>query len=306
VCYAISVPPSPQFQKLLGILREQPRGNSYDVARMRAAMERTAFPPADDVTLTPTEVGGVPAEWVDTPGSTDSGAVLLYLHGGGYVMGSLTTHRKLAGDLSRASGARVLLLDYPLAPEFPYPAGIDAAVAAYDALTVDIAPERVAIGGDSAGGGLTLATLLALRDSGRPLPAAGVCISPWADLVRSGGVSADLAAADPVVSPDDLAVMRSWYLGDTDPAEPMASPALADLTGLPPLLIHVGEAEILLEDSILTADKAREAGVDVTMEPWPDMIHVWHVFAGRVPEATDAVAAIGDFLKARLGAGAAA
>jgi phosphinothricin tripeptide acetyl hydrolase len=156
------------------------------------------------------------------------------------------------------------------------------------------------VAGDSAGGGLTVATLLALRDRGLPLPGAGVAISPWADLTMEAASLEGLAERDPVVRGGDLKRYRDWYLDGTDPRHPGASPAHADLTGLPPLLVHVGEAEVLLDDAVLLAESGRRDGVDVTLEAWPDMVHVWHVFAGRVPESTTAVDRIGEFLRARL------
>lgn len=291
---------SPQFQKLLGRLREKGHGAAGDVARMRREMEAVAFPVAADIAVEPTSIASMRAEWIAAPEASDR--VLLYLHGGGYVMGSLDTHRKLAGDLARAAGVRVLLLDYPLAPEQPFPAATDAVVAAYELLAREVSPERIAIGGDSAGGGLTVSVLLALRDRGLPVPAAAVCISPWVDLVREpGDAPPALVAADPVVSPHRLAAMRDWYLGPSAPDDRLASPVLADLRGLPPLLVHVGEAEILLDEAKVLAERARAAGVEATLEVWPEMIHVWHVFAGRVPEATAAVERVGSFLRQHLG-----
>jgi epsilon-lactone hydrolase len=293
--------PSPQYEKLLGILwanRREDADVAIDVRR--AGMDVLALPPADDVTASPVEVDGMAAEWVVAAGA-DAGTVVLYLHGGGYVMGSLATHRKLAGDVSRAAGARVLLLDYRLAPEAPYPAAVDDAVAAYRWLLAGgVEPEAIAVAGDSAGGGLTVATLLALRDRGLPLPGAGVAISPWADLTLEAASLDGLAERDPVVRGGDLKRYRDWYLDGTDPRHPGASPAHADLAGLPPLLVHVGEAEVLLDDAVLLAESGRRDGVDVTLEAWPDMVHVWHVFAGRVPESTAAVDRIGAFLRARL------
>jgi epsilon-lactone hydrolase len=293
--------PSPQYEKLLGILwanRREDADVAIDVRR--AGMDALALPPADDVTASPVEVDGMAAEWVVAAGA-DVGTVVLYLHGGGYVMGSLATHRKLAGDVSRAAGARVLLLDYRLAPEAPYPAAVDDAVAAYRWLLAGgVEPEAIAVAGDSAGGGLTVATLLALRDRGLPLPGAGVAISPWADLTLEAASLDGLAERDPVVRGGDLKRYRDWYLDGTDPQHPGASPAHADLAGLPPLLVHVGEAEVLLDDAVLLAESGRRDGVDVTLEAWPDMVHVWHVFAGRVPESTAAVDRIGAFLRARL------
>jgi len=293
--------PSPQYEKLLGILWAN-RREDVDVAIevRRAGMESFALPAADDVSATAVDVDGMAAEWVVAAGA-DAGTVVLYLHGGGYVMGSLSTHRKLAGDVSRAAGARVLLLDYRLAPEAPYPAAVDDAVAAYRwLLAAGIEPRAIAVAGDSAGGGLTVATLLALRDRGLPMPGAGVAISPWADLTMEAASLEGLAERDPVVRSGDLKRYRDWYLDGTDPRHPCASPAHADLTGLPPLLVHVGEAEVLLDDAVLLAESGRRDGVDVTLEAWPDMVHVWHVFAGRVPESTAAVDRIGAFLRARL------
>ena len=269
------------------------------VEKLRAGMEAVALPVADDVDTEPVEVAGSPAEWVTAPG-VDRGRAMLYLHGGGYVMGSLDTHRKLAGDLSRAAAVPVLLLDYPLAPEHPFPAGIDAAAAAYRTLAAELGAGNLVIGGDSAGGGLTVATLLALRDGGDELPAAGVCLSPWLDLVDTDHSGTELAAIDPIIHTEGIVRMRDLYLDGADPAQPLASPVMADLSGLPPLLVQVGGAEVLLGDSRALAARAAAAGVDVTLEEWPEMIHVWQVFAGRVPEATDAVDAIGRYVAAAL------
>jgi epsilon-lactone hydrolase len=291
---------SPQFEKLVDIIRanKRPPGD-HPVEKLRAGMERTSLPPGEDITATPVDAGGVAAEWVTAPGAAPE-RVVLYLHGGGYVMGSLTTHRKLAGDVSRASRARVLLLDYRLAPEHPLPAGVDDAVAAYRwLLQQDVAPGSIAIAGDSAGGGLTVATLLALRDAGEPMPAAAVCISPWVDFTGEAESITTRAERDPMVGIGDLGRFAGWYLGGADART--SSPVHADLAGLPPLLIHVGDEEILHDDAVLLAERASTAGVDATLEVWPEMFHVWHVFAGRVPESTAAVERIGEFLQASLG-----
>jgi acetyl esterase/lipase len=292
--------PSAQYDKLIGILwaRRADDGDQPVEAR-RASMDELALPMGDDVTAASIDVDGMAAEWVVAGADTDR--VVLYLHGGGYVMGSLTTHRKLAGDVSRAVGARVLLLDYRLAPEHPYPAGVDDAVRAYQwLLAAGVRPGAIAIAGDSAGGGLTIATLLALRDQDLPPPGAAVAISPWTDLTLEAASIEAVAERDPVVRAGDLKRYRDWYLDGADPRHPGASPAHADLTGIPPILVHVGEAEVLLDDAVLLAEHARRDGVDVTLEVWPDMIHVWHVFAGRVPESTAAVERIGAFLRERL------
>jgi acetyl esterase/lipase len=292
---------SPQFEKLVDIIRSnKPPPGDHPVEKLRAGMEKTSLPPGDDVSAVPVDAGGVPAEWVDTPGA-DAAQVVLYLHGGGFVMGSPVTHRKLAGDISRASGARVLVLDYRLAPEHPTPAATDDGVQAYRWLLAQgIEPGAVAVAGDSAGGGLTIAVLLALRDAGDPMPAAAVCISPWVDMTGQAGSITTRAERDPMVGTGDLGRFTDWYLAGADARA--SSPVYADLQGLPPLLIHVGDEEILLDDSVLLAERATAAGVDATLEVWPEMFHVWHVFAGRVPESTAAVEQVGQFLRSQLGA----
>jgi phosphinothricin tripeptide acetyl hydrolase len=224
--------------------------------------------------------------------------VVLYLHGGGYVIGSPPSHRHLAAAIAGAAAANALLLDYRLAPEHPYPAAVEDATAAYRWLLArGIAPGSVVIAGDSAGGGLTVATLLALREARVPLPAAGVCISPWVDLTCSGGSYVTKAAADPIVGRAGVEQMARAYLGSTAPREPLASPLFADLRGLPPLLIHVGSEEVLLDDSVQLAERARAAGVDTTLEVYERMIHVWHWFLPMLDEAQTAVEAIGRFAR---------
>ena len=291
---------SPQFRKLVARLRARGRVPLGDLAMMRAGMEAVALPVADDVTVAPTSVAGMPAEWLAAPSADDR--VILYVHGGGFCLGSLRTHRKLAGDVARAAGARVLLVDYPLAPERPFPAAIHALVGAYEELRRTTPAARIALAGDSAGGGLAVAALVALRERGAALPAAAACISPWVDLVRTDPVPAACITADPIVAPEDLVVMGDWYLAGADPAAALASPVRADLRGLPPLLVHVGAAEVLVADAEALAERARAAGVAVTLEVWPEMIHVWHIFAGRVPEATAAVERVGAFLRQRFAA----
>jgi acetyl esterase/lipase len=241
-----------------------------------------------------------PAEWLTPPG-VRADAVVLYLHGGGYVIGSPRSHRHLAAAIARAAGTRALLLDYRLAPEHPFPAAIEDAVAAYQwLLRQGIAPARVVIGGDSAGGGLTMATLLALRDRGLPLPAGAVCISPWVDLTNSAPSYTTKAAVDPIVTLDGITQLAQAYIGTGDPKQPLVSPLYADLRGLPPLLIHVGSDEVLLDDALGLGARARAAGVDATVREWPQMIHVWHWFLSMLDEADQAITDIGAFVKARL------
>jgi monoterpene epsilon-lactone hydrolase len=249
-----------------------------------------------DVRCDPVDAGGVPAEWITTPGVVPE-RVIYYLHGGGYVIGSINTHREMVSRLSRAAGARVLILDYRLAPENPFPAAVDDSVAAYRWLLSDgVDPARLVIAGESAGGGLTVATLVALRDASEPLPRAGICLSPWVDLECLGESMVTKAAMDPLVNRDGGLIWAKAYLGDADPRTPLASPLHADLMGLPPLLIQVGTAECLFDDATRLADRARAAGVDVTLEPWDDMIHMWHMFAAILPEGQQAIDRIGEFI----------
>lgn len=233
--------------------------------------------------LTPVEAGGVPAEWVVPPNATDT--QILYLHGGGYVLGSINTHRGLVSRIARAAEARGLVLDYRLAPEHPFPAAIEDAVAAYRFLLNEGAePAQIAIAGDSAGGGLTLATLISLRDAGDPLPACAVTLSAWTDLANTGESRRTRADLDPMDDPDSPP-LGDYYLDGVDPKHPLASPLYADLHGLPPLLMQVGTHETLHDDTIRLAEKAKAAGVDLTLEIDEGMIHVYQMYASMVPEA---------------------
>ena len=245
--------------------------------------------------------GGVTAEWVTAEGAPES-RVVLYLHGGGYIIGSTRTHRPLMAELSRASSARVLGLDYRLAPEHPFPAPIEDAVAAYRwLLNEGYDPARIAVAGDSAGGGLTVAALVQIRYVGLPMPGAAVCISPWVDMEGLGESMETRADADPMVGKEGLLLSAKTYLGGSDPRAPLAAPLYADLRGLPPTLIQVGDAEVLLDDSTRLAGIAREAGVHVEMDVWDDMIHVWHLFAPILPEGRQALSQAGEFIKKHTG-----
>ena len=290
---------SQQLAKVLEILKSQPPNPNASVERMRAGMEKVAERVASDVRCEPIEIGRIRAEWIVAPGAADD-RVILYLHGGGYVMGSINTHRAMIARISRAAKARVLALDYRLAPEHPFPAALDDATAAYRWLIAQgYKPNKITISGDSAGGGLTFATLLSLRDSKAPMPAAAVPISPWTDLAATGESLRTRAKADPMVGNSGLVPMAKHYAGTHDLKHPLVSPLYAELHDLPPLLIHVGDAEILLDDSTRIAERAKAAGVDVTLEVWPEMVHVWHVFAKLLPEAQQAIDRIGEFVLER-------
>ena len=290
---------SPELQIVNDLIRATEM-TSGSVEERRAAIEQFAGPPPEGTTVETVDAGGVPAEWVIAEG-VDRERVILYVHGGGYVIGSLNTHRPLVARLSAAADVRVLSVDYRLAPEHPYPAAVDDAVAAYRwVLAQGVAPASIAISGDSAGGGLTLATLLALRDAGEPMPAAAVPISPWADLEGTGESITTRAEVDLMCTAEGLKEMADWYAAGQDLRQPYVSPIHADMSGLPPMLIHVGDAEILRDDAVRVAERARADGVDVTLEVWDDMPHVWHTFAGILPEADEAIARIGTWLDERL------
>jgi len=257
-------------------------------ALMEAQMERT-------------ELGGVPCAWFRSPGA-DADQVLLYLHGGGYSIGSINSHRGLVARLCRAAGTTGVAIEYRLAPEHPFPAQLEDALASYRALLDQgFAARQIVVGGESAGGGLTLSLLVKLRQEGLPVPAGAFCISPWVDLE---GLGASMKDNEPYDYLDRrlLEVYASRFVRDEDLRNPLAAPLYADLQGLPPLLIHAGGAEVLLDDSRRIADRAREAGVDVQLEVWPDMIHAWHGFAPIAAQSRDAIARVGDFVQERLSA----
>ena len=288
---------SPEMDQIYEMLRAAPPPAETVVERrenMEAMVGALPLPTGTEIELV--EFDHFDAEWIHGPEVGDDGA-LLHLHGGGYCLGSVNTHRSLAARLSAASGLAVLVPGYRLAPEDPHPAALDDAVTAYRwLLDRDLSPEHLAVAGDSAGGGLALATLLALRDAAVTQPAATALLSPWTDLTVSSDSVTSNAATDPVVGADDLREMAAWYAGEADLRSPLVSPRFAELDDLPPMLIQVGEPEILLDDATGVAAAAEAAGVDVTIEVWPEVFHVWHASAGMTPEGDEAVAAVGRFL----------
>jgi monoterpene epsilon-lactone hydrolase len=268
---------------------------------MRAGFERLwdQFVPPSDVTYEPANAGGVRAEWIKPQNARPEQAIL-YLHGGGYVFGSI--HREMVARMAKTADRAALLLDYRLAPEHPFPAAVEDALAAYRWLCASGAARRgLIVAGDSAGGGLVVSTLVAARYKGLPRAAVGVCLSPWTDLALTGGTLESKAADDPIVSRPLLEQLAGWYLAGADPKAPLASPLYADLTGLPPLLIQVGTAETLLDDARRLAERARAAGVEVTLHEYEGMPHVWQFFGSFLPEARAACDEIGAFVKQHLG-----
>ncbi|KQR51290.1 hypothetical protein ASF88_19185 [Leifsonia sp. Leaf336] len=295
--------PSPEMEAVLAALRQRQRD---DAGAPPKPLEeaRAGFVPADalhpipaDVRVSEITAGGVPAHWLDAPGA-DRTRALLFLHGGGFQLGSLTSDGELASRIGRAAGMRVLFLEYRLAPEHPYPAALDDVRAAWGWLTADqrIDPGSLAVAGDSAGGGLAVSLLVAERDEGGSLPAAGVLMSPTVDLTSSGASMTERVDQDPISTPDLLRRLASDYLAGADPRSPLASPLFARLSGLPPLLIQVGTADLLLSDAQRLAGAAERAGVPVSLEVGDGLPHVYQLDAGT-PEAQEATERIGRFLR---------
>lgn len=293
--------PSPQFEAFLEASLAQRTGAPPDIAELRAAGELVAqmLPAPDGTECNAVDAGGVPGEWVAEAG-TASDRVILYLHGGGYCIWSPRPYRNYNARLSAATGARVLAPDYRLGPENPFPAAVDDACATYRWLLAQgVSPEKIAVSGDSAGGGLTLALLLALRDAGDPLPACAVPISPWIDVELTGEVSDDAIAVD-LLRPEQLKLFADNYLAGADPRNPLANALHADLSGLPPMLVMVGEREILLDDAKRFASKATETGLDVTLHIAPGMVHIWQMWGGMFPEANEASDLAAAYIKERV------
>jgi monoterpene epsilon-lactone hydrolase len=298
--------PSQAMQDVIDAFRDQQQASAGQ-APPTLAERRAAFVPAghlhpvpDDVLVTEVDAGGVPAHWLAAPGA-DRGRVLLFLHGGGYELGSLRSDGELAARLGRASGMRVLFPEYRLAPEHPFPAAIDDVLTAWRWLRADqdLSAASMAVAGDSAGGGLAVALLVATRDAGEALPAAAVLMSPTVDLTSSGASMTERVDQDPFSTPALLRQLATDYLAGADPKTPLASPLFASLSGLPPLLIQVGTADLLLSDSERLAAAATRAGVDVILEIGEGLPHVYQLMLGT-PEAAEATERIGKFLHAQV------
>jgi monoterpene epsilon-lactone hydrolase len=293
---------NPEIAAIRAMLLASPRPATLAARRERLDGLGTRYAVPPDVQVEAADVKGVPAEWTITPGG-DPKRVILFLHGGGYMSGSIASHRHLIAQAAREAGTRSLALGYRLAPEHPYPAALEDALTAYRYLLEQgFAPHHIAIAGESAGGGLAVATLVSLREMGLPLPACAWCSSPWVDLEMSGSTMATKDSVDPLIHRPYLEELAAAYLRGADPRGPMVSPIHADLHGLPPMLIQVGSAETLLDDAVKLAGTAGAAEVSTTLRVWPDMIHAWHLFHPQLEAGRLALAEAGAFVRAHLGA----
>jgi monoterpene epsilon-lactone hydrolase len=273
---------------------------SIEDLRAQAAAGNSMYPIPEDVESTPVDAAGVACEWVTGAESRQDRAIM-HLHGGGYAVGSAESSRQFAARVAKAAGARVLVVDYRLAPENPYPAALDDGISAYRWL-LDNGPgaARTVVMGESSGGGMTLAMLIRAKDESLPMPALAVALSPWADLELTGETVVTKAEEDPLVPPELLKTMADAYLSGQDKHHPYVSPLHGDYSGFPPLYLQVGTAEILLDDSVRVAERARAAGVDVTLDVWQDMIHTWQLFAAFAPEGQEAIDKLGSVIADRL------
>jgi len=291
-----------ELRAIVEMLRARPMPES--LADSRADFERFArnLPPPRDARIETVRLGSVDADIIHAP-TVQPNRLILYLHGGGYCHGSRRTHRTLAYHLSRSACAAVAVIDYRLAPEHPFPAALTDSLCAWEAILGDgwvSASSAVALVGDSAGGGLAVATLVSLRDRGVSLPSCCVCLSPWTDLQGKGASVTAKASVDPVIRPQMIHSYARLYLQGQEATHPLASPIYADLRGLPPLLIQVGSEEVLLDDSARLAAVAERDNVSVGLDVWDGMIHVWHLFAPVLSEARVALDQAGAFIRARL------
>ena len=290
-----------EIDAIRALLGSKPRPHGWSERRQRLDDVGAVWPVADDVELVAVDAGGVAGEWSNVPGS-DASRVLMFFHGGGYCSGSIRSHRRMVSEAGRAAGVRTLAVGYRLAPEHPYPAAADDALAAWQFLRREgIAPAHVAIGGDSAGGGLTVALINRLRAAGEKLPGCAWLVSPWTDLTMSGSTLVSKDAVDPLIHKAYLEELAGAYVpAGMERADPRLSPLHADLAGLPPTLIQVGSAETLLADATRFAAAAGAADVAVTLQIWPHMIHAWPLWNARLDDGRRALASAGAFIRAHL------
>ncbi|HWB64961.1 MAG TPA: alpha/beta hydrolase [Chitinophagales bacterium] len=283
--------------------RVKSRVNYHDILFARRGFERVAGRFNNHLpgfTYNQIDIGGMKCEWV-APDGCDTTKVLLYFHGGGYSTGSINTHRALVSQIAKNAGIKALIIEYRLAPEHKYPAPIEDATKAYQWLLQNgFTPENIAFGGDSAGGGMVVCTLLYLRDHNIPLPKCAFALSPWLDHTMSGESYHTKKDIDPMLVAEGFPVWSKFYMGEEDPKSPYSSPIFHDLTGLPPIYVQVGEEEMLLDDSTRFAAKAQAEGVDVTLEVYPRKFHVFNAFWRVLPKAREANIKLGEFLKAKL------
>ena len=289
-----------EIDSVRALLQSSPRPTSLTERRQRLDLVASADPVAPDIYFERQIIGTCEAEWSLAPGS-DPTKTLLFFHGGGYCSGSIQSHRRMVAETGRAARVRTFALGYRLAPENPFPAALDDGLAAFEFLLAQGVPAAsIAIGGDSAGGGLTLATMIRLRDAGKPLPGCAWLVSPWVDLEMTGASMDEKDTVDPLIHRDYLEELAGAYLAGTSAREPLASPLHADLAGLPPILIQVGSAETLLDDAVRIARRLGAVDVATSLEIWPHMIHAWPLWAARLTSGRMAIASAGAFINEHL------
>lgn len=290
-----------EIASIRSLLGSKPRPIGWQARRERLDEIGSTWPVADDVTLTAVDIDGLPAEWSTVPGSDDS-RVLMFFHGGGYCSGSIRSHRRMVSEAGRAAGIRTLAVGYRLAPEHPFPAAFEDASKAWRFLERHgIAADQIAVGGDSAGAGLSMALVQSLRDGRGKLPGCVWLVSPWTDLTMSGATLISKDAVDPLIHKTYLEELRQAYLGNAiAQTDPRVSPVLGDLAGLPPILIQVGSAETLLDDALRLAGAAANANVSTFVEIWPHMIHAWPVWNARLKSGRQALESAGRFMRRSL------
>jgi monoterpene epsilon-lactone hydrolase len=285
-----------EIDSVRNLLTSLPRPTGFAQRRERIDTVASIDGVSSDIAFERVDLGSCEGEWSLAPGS-DASKVLLFFHGGGYCSGSIRSHRGMVSEAGRAAKIRTLAVDYRLAPENPFPAALDDALAAFDFLVDQgIAAKHIVISGDSAGGGILLATMIRMRDAGKPLPGAAWLVSPWVDLEMTGATIDSKAEIDPLIHREYLEELASAYLSGASPRDPLASPLHADLAGFPPVLIQVGSAETLLDDSVRIAGRLGAADVSVRLEIWPHMIHAWHLWSARLTAGRDALASLGAFI----------